>query len=222
MITTERGRQRRKRRLFAAVAGWALIGAVSTGIVARSNAAEVDGGSAAAAATGGASSSVASTGPLTSETSTPADPTSAAGTSGTSESAASAAETSETVTPESVTSAPSETAIPASSPAVEAAQARTYPDGSYTATGSYQSPGGDETITITLTLTGDLISAASAEGDADSGPSSQYQTKFIDNFAALIVGKNIDEVSLDKVSGSSLTSTGFNEAVETIKSDALG
>ena len=47
------------------------------------------------------------------------------------------------------------------------------------------------------------------------------RTKFVSNFAALIVGKDIDEVSLDKVAGSSLTSSGFNAAVETIKSDAL-
>ena len=38
---------------------------------------------------------------------------------------------------------------------------------------------------------------------------------------SLIVGKDIDEVSLDKVAGSSLTSGGFNAAVESIKSDAL-
>ncbi|HEY5880015.1 MAG TPA: FMN-binding protein, partial [Nakamurella sp.] len=96
----------------------------------------------------------------------------------------------------------------------------TYTDGTYTATGTYTSPGGTEEVTVTLTIADDVITAATAEGGATRPPSSQYQGEFVDNFAALIIGKDIDEVSLDKVAGSSLTSGGFNAAVETIKSDA--
>lgn len=75
-------------------------------------------------------------------------------------------------------------------------------------------------MTITLTIADDVITAATAEGGATTPPSSQYQSEFVNNFAALIIGKDIDDVSLDKVAGSSLTSGGFNEAVETIKSQA--
>jgi hypothetical protein len=38
----------------------------------------------------------------------------------------------------------------------------------------------------------------------------------------MVVGKNIDEVNLGKVSGSSLTPIGFNNAIEDIRSQAKG
>lgn len=190
--------QRRQRRLFAAIAGWALLGAASTGIVACTNAAAQESTSSAhsAATSNSAPSSTAPT--STSSSSASASTSSAAPTS--SEAAASSS---------------------TADPTTAAAAASTYADGTYTATGSYSSPGGTETISISLTLSDDVITAATAEGEATGGPSSQYQGEFEENFAALIVGKDIDDVSLDKVAGSSLTSGGFNAAVETIKSDAL-
>ena len=190
--------QRRQRRLFAAIAGWALLGAASTGIVACTNAAAQESTSSAqsAATSNSAPSSTAPT--STSSSSASASTSSAAPTSSEAAASSSTAE-----------------------PTTAAAAASTYADGTYTATGSYSSPGGTETISISLTLSDDVITAATAEGEATGGPSSQYQGEFEENFAALIVGKDIDDVSLDKVAGSSLTSGGFNAAVETIKSDAL-
>ena len=198
MTAIQQKSQRRQRRLFAAIAGWALLGAASTGIVACTNAAaqEFTSSAQSAATSNSAPSSTAPT--STSSSSASASTSSAAPTS--SEAAAS-----------SSTAEPTNTAAAAS----------TYADGTYTATGSYSSPGGTETISISLTLSDDVITAATAEGEATGGPSSQYQGAFEENFAALIVGKDIDDVSLDKVAGSSLTSGGFNAAVETIKSDAL-
>ena len=191
--------QRRQRRLFAAIAGWALLGAASTGIVACTNAAAQE---------------VHLVGPVGRNTRTAhrrAPPPTSTSSSSASASTSSAAPTS------SEAAASSSTAEPTTA----AAAASTYADGTYTATGSYSSPGGTETISISLTLSDDVITAATAEGEATGGPSSQYQGEFEENFAALIVGKDIDDVSLDKVAGSSLTSGGFNAAVETIKSDAL-
>ena len=190
--------QRRQRRLFAAIAGWALLGAASTGIVACTNAAAQEFTSSAQSATT-SNSAPSSTAPTsTSSSSASASTSSAAPTSSEAAASSSTAE-----------------------PTTAAAAASTYADGTYTATGSYSSPGGTETISISLTLSDDVITAATAEGEATGGPSSQYQGEFEENFAALIVGKDIDDVSLDKVAGSSLTSGGFNAAVETIKSDAL-
>lgn len=205
MITTERSRERRRRRLFAALAGWALLGAASTGIVACTNAAADTGTSPSSATT----SSSATPSPSSSSIAAPSStmPSSSASSSAVSSSSTSSA-------------APSSTAAATTADPTTAA-ASTYQDGTYTATGSYSSPGGTESVSITLTLTGDVITDATGEGEATGGPSSQYQEKFTQNFAALIVGKDIDEVSLDKVAGSSLTSTGFNEAVQSIKSDAL-
>lgn len=196
---TPRSKERRQRRIYATIAGWALLGAASTGIVACSN--------ADATETTASSSSVAAA----AATSSAASSKVASSSSAASSAAATTAANSSAAAPTSAAAATSEATTAAS----------TYADGIYTASGSYSSPGGTESVTITLTLTGDIITSASGVGDATSPPSSQYQAKFVDNFASLIVGKDIDEVSLDKVAGSSLTSGGFNAAVETIKSDAL-
>ena len=183
-------RDRRRRTIYASLAGWTLLGAASVGLVACSSA-----GTTSTAATSAAS---------------PAATTAAASP------ASSAAASSPATTSASSSAATSA----AASTEAAAATGTAYKDGTYTATGSYTSPGGTEEVTITLTLTGDAITAATAEGGATKPPSSQYQGEFVDNFAALIIGKDVADVALDKVAGSSLTSGGFNKAVETIKSQA--
>jgi hypothetical protein len=198
MNSTQRSKERRQRRLFAAIAGWALLGAASTGIVACS--------SADAAGTSAAASSVAAA-------SSPA-----AGSTAASSSAVSSSSSASTTSSAAAATDPS---AGAAASTAEPAATGEYADGIYTAVGTYSSPGGEESISVTLTLTGDVVTAASAVGNATSPPSSQYQQQFVSNFADLIVGKSLDEVSLDKVAGSSLTPIGFNDAVDTIKTDAL-
>ncbi|MBP9828200.1 calcium-binding protein [Patescibacteria group bacterium] len=95
-----------------------------------------------------------------------------------------------------------------------------YKDGTYSATGDYISPGGPETVGITLTLENGIITAASAEVQATLPASVNWQTQFSNGLSAAVVGKSLDEVKLDKVSGSSLTPSGFNEAVAEIKTEA--
>lgn len=95
-----------------------------------------------------------------------------------------------------------------------------YKDGTYTVTGNYTSPGGPEEIEVTLTLEGDIITDADVVSKAERPISKEKQTAFIGGFKPLVVGKNIDEVKLDKVSGSSLTPKGFNDALDKVKSEA--
>jgi uncharacterized protein with FMN-binding domain len=96
----------------------------------------------------------------------------------------------------------------------------TYTDGTYTESANYQSPNGSETVEVTITLEGDIITAVTVVGDGDNPDSKRYQGEFADGIAAVVVGKDIDEISVSKVAGSSLTSAGFNEAVDAIKADA--
>lgn len=96
-----------------------------------------------------------------------------------------------------------------------------YKDGTYTATGNYSTPGGRESVTVKVTLANGTISDASTDGSATGGNSAQYQSQFLNNYESLVVGKSIDSVSLSRVAGSSLTSGGFNSAIEQIKTDAL-
>jgi hypothetical protein len=96
-----------------------------------------------------------------------------------------------------------------------------YKAGDYNAAGDYQSPGGSQEIKIRLTLSSDgTITDTSAEGDDKSSDSKFYQSSFIANYKNKIIGKSIDEVKLDRVGASSLTSDGFNNALEDIKNQA--
>jgi major membrane immunogen (membrane-anchored lipoprotein) len=96
----------------------------------------------------------------------------------------------------------------------------TYKDGEHSATGSYRSPGGQQAITIKVTVQDGKITDTSAESGATDGTSRDFQSKFISGYKAQIVGKSLDEVRLDKVSGSSLTPQGFNDAIDQIKESA--
>jgi len=95
-----------------------------------------------------------------------------------------------------------------------------YTDGTYEASGSYQSPNGTESVDVTITLEGDIITAVEVVGNGDNPDSKRYQGEFIDGIADEVVGVDIDDISVDRVGGSSLTSGGFNAAVEEIKAEA--
>ena len=95
-----------------------------------------------------------------------------------------------------------------------------YKDGTYEATGSYSSPGGRESIALTVTIKDGIITSTSIVTNAKSGDSRVYQTAFAGGYKDLVVGESIDSVSLSRVAGSSLTSNGFNDALDEIKADA--
>lgn len=100
------------------------------------------------------------------------------------------------------------------------AAAGEYSDGTYTADGSYQTPETVETISVTLTLADGVVSDVEVTGDPQARESEQYQGQFIDGISDEVVGKSLDEIEVSRVAGSSLTSGGFNEAVESIKEQA--
>lgn len=98
----------------------------------------------------------------------------------------------------------------------------TYKDGTYTAEGSYQTPETVEKITVQVTLADDTITAVDVTGDPQARESQQYQSQFIGGISDEVVGKKIDEIKVSRVAGSSLTSGGFNQAIEEIKTEAKG
>ncbi|WP_243232354.1 FMN-binding protein [Microbacterium sp. CIAB417] len=95
-----------------------------------------------------------------------------------------------------------------------------YADGTYTAEGSYQTPETVETISVTLTLADGVVTEVEVTGDPQARETEQYQGQFIDGIEEEVVGVAIDELAVDRVAGSSLTSGGFNAAVEDIKEQA--
>ncbi|PRB13879.1 FMN-binding protein [Microbacterium sp. MYb62] len=96
----------------------------------------------------------------------------------------------------------------------------TYADGSYTADGSYQTPETVEKISVTLTLADGVVTDVEVTGDPQAPETEQYQGQFIDGIAAEVEGVAIDDLDVSRVAGSSLTSGGFNAAVEAIKEQA--
>lgn len=95
-----------------------------------------------------------------------------------------------------------------------------YADGEYFAEGEYISPGGEERLPVTLTLEDGVITEAEVTVSSENPMSQNFQTMFVENYKSQVIGKKIDEVELDKVSGSSLAPIGFNDAVEQIKEQA--
>jgi uncharacterized protein with FMN-binding domain len=89
-------------------------------------------------------------------------------------------------------------------------------DGSYSASGSYSTPQTRETIDVTLTIKGGVVTDSTVSQVPQDPESKQYQRDFATNYKPLVVGKKITDIKLSHVSGSSLTSEGFNSAVENI------
>jgi len=96
----------------------------------------------------------------------------------------------------------------------------TYKDGTYSADGNYVSPNGTETVGVELTLAGGTVTAVNITQHPSNPNTRKFQGEFAGGIAEQVVGKNIDELNVSKVAGSSLTSGGFNQAVEQIRSEA--
>lgn len=126
-----------------------------------------------------------------------------------------------TAEPVTGTTTPPEAPTPAASASADSAgTASTYADGTYTAEGSYATPESVETIVVTVTLQDDIITSVDVSGDPQKRESEEYQSRFIGGIADVVVGQDIDQISVSRVAGSSLTSGGFNQAIDTIKSEA--
>lgn len=95
-----------------------------------------------------------------------------------------------------------------------------YKNGVFTAEGEYLSPGGPERVKVTVTINEDTVSEVEVVSLAKHPTSKIKQADFIANYKPMVVGKNINEIELTKVSGSSLTPKGFNNALDQIKSQA--
>jgi len=92
-----------------------------------------------------------------------------------------------------------------------------FKDGTYTEIGTYRSPAGPEEFELSLTLENDVIISSSFKAKATNEISLKLQNAFKDGYSQLVVGKPIDRVKLDVVNGASLTTKGFNEALDKIR-----
>jgi uncharacterized protein with FMN-binding domain len=95
-----------------------------------------------------------------------------------------------------------------------------YQDGTYSADGTYVSPNGTETVGVELTLAAGRVTAVNITQHPSNPNTRKFQGEFAGGIAAQVVGKSIDELNVSKVAGSSLTSGGFNQALDKIKAEA--
>jgi uncharacterized protein with FMN-binding domain len=95
-----------------------------------------------------------------------------------------------------------------------------YKDGTYTAEGQYVTPESIENISVTVTLKDNVITDVEINGTPQERESAQYQARFVGGISSVVVGKDIDQIDVSRVAGSSLTSGGFNRAIDAIKTQA--
>lgn len=127
--------------------------------------------------------------------------------------------TEQEVVPE--TNVPTTPTVPTSAPQQPTdVPALAYRNGVYTVVGAYTAPSGAEKVGITLTLKDDVIVDAAGTVETTHPTSKKFQELFLASFKGQVVGKKLSEVSLDKISGSSLTPKGFNDAVIQIRTEA--
>ncbi|MEJ7648731.1 MAG: FMN-binding protein [Nakamurella sp.] len=113
-----------------------------------------------------------------------------------------------------------QTAVPAQPPSVVGTAGSLFRDGDYASTGRYLTPGGNESIEVTLRVRDGVITAATSRTEALSPTARQFQEQFRVAIAAQVVARPLSSVSVDVVAGASLTSSGFNDALTRIRTEA--
>jgi len=93
-----------------------------------------------------------------------------------------------------------------------------YRDGEYTATGWYGSlPSHHD---VTLTIEDGEVTAVEITTPAEDETSLGYQQRFAEALPDAVIGRDIDELEISKLAGSSGCSEGFMDALEKIKAEA--
>lgn len=112
--------------------------------------------------------------------------------------------------------------VPTLTPVVEKKEKVTvYKDGTYNQSGSYQSPAGAESVSVSMTVKGDVVTGVTVTPAAQNEVSKQFQGLFAAGINQLVVGKKLSEIgAFGQVNGSSLTPAGFNSAVAAMKAQA--
>ncbi|KRE92142.1 hypothetical protein ASG89_33690 [Paenibacillus sp. Soil766] len=90
-----------------------------------------------------------------------------------------------------------------------------YVDGIHTAIGNYGRR--DSSIAVTISLIDDVITGIQITPHATDSISLDLQLRFAEAIPAVVLGKHIDEVNIDRLALSNLTAEGFEAAIEQIK-----
>lgn len=105
-------------------------------------------------------------------------------------------------------------------PSTSVAPNATFKDGTYSATANYDTPGGQQSITVKMTVAGGTISDSSLQQVASAREDEVYESQFESGYKSEVVGKKLADINLSRVSGASLTTEGFNSALAEIQKQA--
>ncbi len=123
-----------------------------------------------------------------------------------------------TSTPASTTTTPAATST---TPTTTTTSSSAYKDGQYSASMSYRVPHGEtNNITVHVTVKDGSVVSVSTDNTYQDGESGMYIDSFKSGISGAVVGKSLSGLSVSYVGGASLTSFAFNDALDTIRSDA--
>lgn len=122
------------------------------------------------------------------------------------------------------TPTPTPTPVPAPTtptPSLPPAPRYLFRNGTYTATASYAVPGNDvNTITTTITISNDTVTSVRNSNTAKDKKSWSYIDSFEGSIGGVVIGKPMATLKPSRVGGASLTTNGFNDALNAIRSRA--
>lgn len=109
----------------------------------------------------------------------------------------------------------------AETPVVQLPANTAFKDGTYQARGDYNSPGGLQSILVSITLENSVISNVLVTPEGSDPQSFNYERAFASGISEVVVGKKLTDVkTVGIVNGSSLTGAGFIKALATIANQA--
>ena len=114
-------------------------------------------------------------------------------------------------------STPATTTSGNNSGATSAQPAGNFKDGTFTVNSPYVSRGGQDSIDVTLTLKGNIVTDANLVEHPSNPKSQGHEDAFAAAYKPLVVGQRLDAIQLDRVSGASLTTGAFNNAIAQIE-----
>ncbi|MBF0686947.1 MAG: hypothetical protein IR158_04155 [Cellulomonas sp.] len=93
-------------------------------------------------------------------------------------------------------------------------------NGTYSGSGSYETPGGPQQIDVTVVLARGVVTGVRVDPAATNTTSLRFQERFASAVVESVVGRPLDEVTVDRLAGSSSTGAGFMAALDQVVRDA--
>ena len=123
-----------------------------------------------------------------------------------------------TTTPTATATTPAATTTATATPTASTSSG--YKDGTYNATSNYDVPDGTNSLAVTLTIRGGTITDVKTTSNVSGRQSQRYVDSFNSSISSAVVGTPLASASQSRVGGASLTTSAFDDALQTITNNA--